>query len=216
MKIGILGTGRVGQTLGGKFSSGGHQVFMGSRTSGNETARAWAAGNPSAESGTFREAASFGEIIFHCVKGEVSLEVLEKTGRKNLDGKILVDVTNPLDLSRGMPPSLLICNTESLGERIQEMLPETRVIKAFNTMNAEVMVNPGLLPGDHDLFICGNDAATKSWFADFLAEEIGWKSILDLGDIKSPRGMEMILPIWINLYMKFQSGRFNFRVVRGD
>jgi predicted dinucleotide-binding enzyme len=142
------------------------------------------------------------------------LAALETTGSDVLAGKILVDVSNPLDFSRGMPPSLFVCNTESLGEQIQQKLPDTSVIKAFNTLNAELMVNPGNLAEEHDLFICGNDETAKAEFKAFLTNELGWKSIIDLGGIESSRGMEMILPLWINLYSNFQSANFNFKIIR--
>ena len=215
MKIGILGTGTVGQTLGDKFIQLGHQVLMGSRNGSNEKRVEWAARNgDKASHGTFSEAAAFGEIVFNCIKGEGALAALEITGSEKLAGKILVDVSNPLDFSRGMPPSLFVCNTESLGEQIQQKLPDTSVIKAFNTLNAELMVNPGNLPDEHDLFICGNNENDKEKFKAFLMNELGWKSIIDLGGIESARGMEMILPLWINIYSNFQSANFNFKIVR--
>ena len=217
MKIGILGTGLVGQTLGDKFVQLGHEVFMGSRNSTNEKAEEWASRNGSrAFHGEFSQAAMFGEIVFNCVKGEGALAALEMTGPEGLDGKTLVDASNPLDFSRGMPPSLLVCNTDSLGEQIQQQFPETSVIKAFNTLTAELMANPENLPEDLDLFICGNDKAAKERFSAFLTNDLGWKSIIDLGGIESARGMEMILPLWVNLYMNFQSANFNFKIVRQE
>jgi predicted dinucleotide-binding enzyme len=198
MKIGILGTGMVGQTLGDKFVQLGHEVFMGSRNSTNEKAVEWASRNGSrAFHGEFSQAAMFGEIVFNCVKGEGALAALEMTGPEGLEGKILVDVSNPLDFSRGMPPSLLVCNTD-------------------NTLTAELMANPENLPEDHDLFICGNDMAAKERFSSFLTNDLSWKSIIDLGGIESARGMEMILPLWVNLYMNFQSANFNFKIVRQE
>lgn len=217
MKIGILGTGMVGQTMGDKFVQLGHEVYMGSRNRNSDKAAEWSSRNEGKSfHGEFSQAAAFGEIIFHCVKGESALAALEMTGSEALEGKTLVDVSNPLDFSRGMPPSLLVCNTDSLGEQIQKQLPNTSVIKAFNTLTAELMVNPGNLPGDHDLFICGNDKAAKDRLTAFCKNELGWKSIIDLGGIESARGMEMVLPLWVNLYMNFQSGIFNFKIVRQE
>jgi NADPH-dependent F420 reductase len=215
MEIGILGTGMVGQTMGDKFVQLGHEVVMGSRSKTNEKAAEWASRNgEKASSGEFSDAAAFGEIIFNCVKGEGALAALGMIGSEMLAGKILVDVSNPLDFSRGMPPSLLVCNTDSLGEQIQQQFPDTSVVKAFNTLTAELMVNPGKLPGDHDLFICGNDKDAKEKLTAFLRSEIGWKSIIDLGGIESARGMEMLLPLWVNLYAHFQTANFNFKIVR--
>ena len=188
---------------------------MGSRNSANEKAAEWVSRNGErASHDVFSEAASFGEMVFNCIKGEGAMAALEMTGSEALAGKILVDVSNPLDFSRGIPPSLLVCNTESLGEQIQEQFPNAKVVKAFNTLTAELMVNPGNLPEDHDLFICGNDKAAKDRFTTFLTNKLGWKSIIDLGGIASARGMEMILPLWINLYMNLQSANFNFKIVR--
>lgn len=215
MKIGILGTGTVGQTIGNKLIQQGHEVFMGSRDKASEKAAAWAERNGTgASNGGFSEAAGFAEMVFNCVKGEGAMAALEMAGAATLAGKILVDITNPLDFSKGMPPSLLVCNTDSLGEQIQRRFPETMVVKAFNTMTAEIMVNPAKLSGDHDLFICGNDKVAKEKLTAFASTEFGWNFIIDLGGIESARNMEMVLPLWINLYMNFQSAIFNFRIVR--
>jgi predicted dinucleotide-binding enzyme len=141
MKIGILGIGMVGQTLGDKFVQLGHHVVMGSRDFSNEKAVEWASRNgDNASHGAFSDAAE---------DGEGALEALEMAGSEALSGKILVDVSNPLDFSRGMPPSLIVCNTDSLGEQIQLKYPDTPVVKAFNTLSAELMVNPGKLPEEH-------------------------------------------------------------------
>src|SRR5262249_26772158 len=148
--------------------------------------------------GTFADAAAFGEMVFNCTGGGVSLQALEAAGAKNLEGKPLVDVANPLDVSKGMPPTLSIVNTDSLGERIQKAFPGARVVKALNTLNAWLMLNPGALTGETDLPICGNDKAAKDQVKKLL-ESFGWKSILDLGDITGARGMEMWLPLWIRL-----------------
>src|SRR5690242_5631319 len=143
MKIGILGTGMVGETLGTKFVQLGHQVKMGSRTANNESAVKWVAKNGSnASAGTFADAAEFGEIAFLCLKGDVELDVVRSVGPKAFGSKPVVDVSNPLDFSRGMPPSLSICNTNSLGEEVQKALPSARVIKTLNIVNCEVMVEP--------------------------------------------------------------------------
>src|SRR5262249_59073067 len=128
-------------------------------------------------------------------------------------GKILIDVTNPLDFSRGAPPILSICNTDSLGEQIQRTFPEAKVIKTLNTVNCEVMVNPALVPGDHDIFICGNDADAKAHVAELLKQWFGWRSVIDLGDISAARATEQMMPIWLRLYGALGTLRFNVRVV---
>ena len=148
MRIGVLGTGIAGQTLAGKLVSLGHEVMMGSRQAGNEKAAAWAReAGPLADEGNFAEAAGFGELLVNATAGSASLDALVSAQPENLTGKVLLDVANPLDFSAGMPPTLTICNTESLGEKIQAAFPEARVVKALNTVNADVMVDPSIVPG---------------------------------------------------------------------
>ena len=214
VRIGILGTGVVGQTLGGKLVELGHEVKLGSRTSANEKAGKWVGQHGSrASQGTFAEAASFGEMVFNCTSGMVSLEALRSAGSANLAGKVLVDVANPLDFSHGMPPTLSVSNSDSLAEQIQRAFPDAKVVKALNTMNAGVMVNPSSVPGDHDVFICGNDAGAKSQVSDLL-RSFGWRTIVDLGDISGARGVEMLLPVWLRLMGTFKTATFNFHVAR--
>ena len=216
MKIAVLGTGIVGDTIGTKLIQCGHEVKMGSRTATNEKAAAWVKKNGiHASQGTFADAASFGEIVFNCTHGGASLEALNLAGVNNLKNKILIDIANALDFSKGMPPSLVVCNTDSLGEQIQRAFPDTKVIKTLNTMNCNLMVNPGLVAnGDHDIFISGNDVEAKATVTKILRDWFGWKSIVDLGDITNARATEMLLPIWVRLYGKFQSPNFNFKIVR--
>ena len=215
VRIGILGTGVVGQTIGGKLADLGHDVKLGSRTATNEKAAKWVAQHGShASQGTFADAASFGEIVFNCTSGMVSLEALHSAGAANLAGKVLVDVSNPLDFSHGMPPTLSVCNSDSIAEQIQRAFPDTKVVKTLNTTNAAVMVNPSVVPGDHDIFVSGNDAGAKSQVGELL-RSFGWKTIIDLGDISSARGVEMLLPIWLRLMGTFKTATFNFHVARG-
>ncbi|MBV9020770.1 MAG: NAD(P)-binding domain-containing protein [Chloroflexi bacterium] len=215
MQFGVFGTGMVGQALASKLVSLGDRVMIGARNRGNEKAVTWTKAMGSlASQGSFADAARFGEMVLNATSGTVSLEVLNSAGAENLNGKILIDVSNPLDFSAGMPPTLTICNTESLGEQIQSAFPHIRVVKALNTMNAEVMVNPSLVPGAHNVFICGNDAQAKTQVAALL-ERFGWPSasILDLGDISSARGTEMYVPLWLRLWGVVGTGHFNIRVV---
>jgi 8-hydroxy-5-deazaflavin:NADPH oxidoreductase len=216
MKIGILGTGMVGSTIGTKFIQLGHDVKMGSRSSTNEKAAEWVKKNGSkASQGTFADASAFGEIVFNCTHGVASIEALNLAGANNLKNKILVDIANALDFSKGMPPSLAVCNTDSLGEQIQRAFPEIKVVKTLNTMNCVLMVNPGLVAnGDHDIFVSGNDAGAKAKVVEILRNWFGWKSIIDLGDITTARATEMLLPIWITLMGKYQSPNFNFKIIR--
>jgi len=213
-KIAILGTGIVGNTLGTKLVSLGHAVMMGSRTENNEKAEAWAKQNGTlASHGTFLDAAASAEIIFNCTSGQVSLEALQLAGRENLQGKILVDLANPLDFSKGMPPSLTICNTDSLGETIQRQFTDVKVVKTLNTLNCEMMVNPDLLKDPGSLFICGNDADAKAEINSLL-RTFGWENIIDLGDISASRGMEQLLPVWVRLMVTLGTHKFNFSIVK--
>lgn len=216
MKIAVLGTGMVGDTIGSKLIELGHTVIMGSRTANNEKAQAFVAKhNGIARAGTFADAAAFGEIIFNCTAGVGSIEALEMAGEKNLNGKIIVDISNPLDFSKGLPPSLAIVNTNSLGEEIQKAFPQAKVVKALNTMWCGLMVNPAMLNGgDHSTFISGNDDDAKEKVKEIL-KSFGWldENIFDLGDITKARGTEMYLPLWLSVYGSTNNGAFNVKIV---
>jgi predicted dinucleotide-binding enzyme len=214
MRIGVLGTGDVGGRLGTKLVSLGNDVRMGSRIAPNPKAASWAKANGSkASAGTFADAAKFGEVVFNCTAGSASLEALKLAGADNLGGKVLVDVANALDFSKGMPPTLTVCNTDSLGEQIQRAFPDAKVVKALNTMSNEVMVNPSLVPGEGDIFVCGNDPQAKAKVVEIL-RAFGWKSPMDLGDITAARGLEMMLPVWVRLMGTLQTRHFNFKIAR--
>jgi predicted dinucleotide-binding enzyme len=205
----------VGSTIASKFVQLGHEVKMGSRTANNAKAAEWTKANgPRASQGTFADSAAFGEIVINCTAGSASLEVLKMAGSKNLKGKILIDIANPLDFSKGMPPTLTVCNTDSLAEQIQRTFPDTKVVKTLNTMNCRIMANPNLVPGDHDVFICGNDANARAKVTDILKSWFGWKKVIDLGDITAARGTEMLLPIWLRLMGVLQTTDFNFKIVK--
>jgi 8-hydroxy-5-deazaflavin:NADPH oxidoreductase len=215
MNIAVLGTGMVGLTIASALVEAGHPVRMGSRSAGNPRAVEWSrAAGPLASHGSFAEAARFGEVVFNCTAGVASLEALQQAGEENLRGKVLIDVANPLDFSRGMPPSLSVCNTDSLAEQIQRALPGTRVVKALNTMNCRVMVDPGRVPGEHHVFLSGNDADAKARVAALLTQAFHWpaESILDLGGLDSARANEMLVPVWVRLWGALGTGDFNFHV----
>ena len=217
MRIGVLGTGTVGQTLATGLVRAGHEVRMGSRQAGNEKATAWAAeAGDRASEGDFAGAAEFGEVVLNATSGAASLEALDAAGADHLDGKLLIDVANPLDFSKGMPPTLTVANDDSLAEQIQRRYPGARVVKTLNTVNAVVMIEPGALPEPHTMFLCGNDDTAKADAAALLAD-LGWPpgDILDLGDITAARGMEMYLPLWLRLLGATGSPMLNIRVVRG-
>ncbi|MBG0860779.1 MAG: NAD(P)-binding domain-containing protein [Bacteroidales bacterium] len=217
MKIAVFGTGTVGDTIGSKLIELGHTVMMGSRTAGNEKAKQFVdKHNGKGLAGTFADAAVFGEVIFNCTAGIGSLNALKIAGDKNINGKVIVDIANPLDFSKGMPPILTVANTSSLGEEIQKTFPHTRVVKALNTMWCKLMVDPAMINGgDHSTFICGNETAAKQEVREFL-KSFGWKesNIFDLGDITSARGLEMYLPLWIRVWGATNNGAFNIKIVR--
>jgi 8-hydroxy-5-deazaflavin:NADPH oxidoreductase len=225
MNYGILGTGMVGQAIADRLSSHGHGVKIGTRNvaatlarttpdaMGNPPFGAWQQQHTAVGLVTFADAAAFGEIVFNCTSGTVSLEALALAGENNLKGKILIDISNPLDFSKGMPPTLTVSNTDSIGEQIQRAHPELRVVKTLNTMNAWVMLNPALVPGEHTVFVCGNDADAKA-SATGLLKEFGWTDILDLGDISNARGVEMFVPLWVRVFSSLQTPMFNVKVAR--
>ena len=226
MKIGVFGTGPVGQTLAAKLAEVGNDVFVGTRDPaatlardkpdnfGNPPFKVWRAEHPKIELGTLAEAAAFGEVLVNATSGSATLDALQAAGAQNLKGKVLLDVANPLDFSKGFPPSLTICNTDSLAELIQRTFPEARVVKTLNTMNCYLMVAPKrLAEGKHTVFVSGNDAAAKQTAAEIL-KSFGWEDIVDLGDITTARGTEMVLPIWVRLFGVTKSPMFNFKLVR--
>lgn len=219
MRIGVLGTGTVGQTIGKRLVRAGQEVKMGSRGATNPKAETWAREvGAGASIGTFADAARFAqEVVFNCTSGAATLDALRAAGADTLGAKILIDVANPLDFSRGMPPSLIVSNTDSLGERIQAAFPALHVVKALNTMNSDVMVDPSIIPGDHNVFVCGNNPAARFRVGMLLHEWFGWKpgNIIDLGDITAARGTEMYLPLWLRLYSAFSSPHLNIHVVKG-
>ena len=214
MKFGVLGSGTVGSTIASKLVSLGHEVKMGSRDAATPTAKAWVdkAGR-GASQGTFADAAAFGEVVFNCTNGMGSVDALKSAGDAALRGKVLVDVANPLDFSKGMPPTLFVGNSDSLGETIQRTFPEAKVVKALNTVNANVMVEPGRVRGEHDVFVAGNDAAAKAQVVRIL-NDFGWKNVNDLGDITAARATEAYLHLWLRLYGALQTAEFNVHVVR--
>ncbi|MDQ1059405.1 putative dinucleotide-binding enzyme [Arthrobacter globiformis] len=216
MRIAVLGTGVVGRTLAGKLVESGHDVVLGSRRATNEAAVGWAAeAGPRAKAATFFDAAAEAELVINATPGTVSLEVLAAASTKNLAGKVLIDVANPLDHSAGFPPSLSISNTDSLAETIQRAFPTARVVKALNTMRADVMVAPDRLSGgDHDVFMAGDDAEAKEVVAGLL-RVFGWRPehIRDLGPLEAARGLEMWLPLWLRIFLKQGDRVFNIKVV---
>lgn len=216
MKLGVLGTGTVGQAIAGKLVALGHEVKMGSRSATNEKAAAWVkAASRGASQGTFADAAAFGELVFNCTSGAGTLEAARAAGEANLRGKVLVDVSNSLDFSKGFPPTLFTGNTDSLGEQLQRALPDTKVVKSLNTVTANLMVDAGSLAGgEHDVFVSGDDAGAKARVSELLRDWFGWKHVVDLGDITTARGTESYVALWVRLYGALKTPQFNVRLVR--
>lgn len=213
MRIGVLGTGVVGQTLATRLAELGHEVVMGSRDPANEKAVAWA-DRTGGRAGSFADAASHGEVVVNATGGVNSVAALSAAGAANLAGKVVLDVANPLDFSGGMPPSLSVANTDSLAETIQREFPSARVVKALNTVNAGVMVDPAMLAGEHHLPIAGDEPAAKATVTGLL-RQLGWRTewIIDLGGIAAARAMEMYVPLWVHLMQAIGTPEFNIRVV---
>lgn len=216
MKIAVLGTGAAGTTIASKLIELGHQVMFGSRSNTNEKIKKFIQKfDKNVSLGTFEEAANFGEIIFNCIKGEFAIAALKSAG-KGIDNKILIDISIPVDTSKGTPLSLIpeFCNTNSLGEEIQKNFPNTKVVKTLNTMWSTLMVNPTMLKnGDHTNFICGNDDDAKNDVKNLL-KEIGWneEAILDLGDITGSRGTEATVLLWLRIW-NVTMGTFSLKVI---
>ncbi|HVY28423.1 MAG TPA: NAD(P)-binding domain-containing protein [Polyangiaceae bacterium] len=215
MKIAVFGTGIVGETIGNKLLQLGHEVKMGSRSATHEKGLAWAkAGGAKASLGTFAEAAAFGELAFNCTSGFGSIPALEAAA-EGLKGKLLIDIANPLDFSKGFPPSLFTGNTDSLGEQAQRTLPQTKVVKALNHVTCTLMVDAKRVAGgDHDGLISGNDAEAKAQVTKILKEWFGWQRVIDLGDITTARGTESYLPLWVRLYAAQGTADFNIKIMR--
>lgn len=217
MKVGVLGTGMVGSAIGTRLIELGHEVRMGSRQAGSEKAVQWAdSAGDRASSGDFADAASFGEIAFNCTAGEGSVDAVS-SAKDGLAGKLLIDVANVLDFSNGPPPMISATDQDSLAERIQRAVPEARVVKSLNTVNNDVMVDPARIPGDHVIFLSGDDHAAKRQATEVLGE-FGWPEdrVIDLGDLTTARGPEMYVGLWLRLWGALDSSQFNIGLLRGQ
>ncbi len=197
MRVGILGAGPVGQTLAAKLRGLGHAVSIGTRT-------------PREGAVSYADAAAPAELLINATSGHVSLDALEAAGSKNLAGKVLVDVSNALDFSNGFPPTVGVSIDDSVAERIQRAYPDARVVKTLNTVNNDVMTDPSKVPGDHVLFVCGNDEGARSQVVELLGS-FGWpgERIVDLGDITGARAAELYVVLWVRLMSSLGSPHFN-------
>lgn len=225
MKVSVLGTGMVGRAHATKLLAMGHDVVIGTNdvtktmaatkpdAMGNPPFSVWYKDHGKIRLATFADAAIHGEIVIEALHGEIAVEVLKKI-ESELADKILIDISNPLDFSKGMPPSLFVSNTDSLGEQVQNALPRVKVVKTFNTMTAPLQVNPTMLKdGDHHIFVSGNDSSAKMKVTNLL-KSYGWKNIIDLGDITTARGTEMLMPFWLRLWGTLKTPMFNYKIVQ--
>lgn len=224
MKIGILGTGVVGKTLAAKLNELGHDVMIGTRNvsetmaktapdmMGSPPFKEWHSQNPKVKFGTFAEAVQFGEMIILATHGVATIAAIDLAGKNYFKGKVVVDTTNPLDFSQGMPPKFAVTLGNSLGEQIQKHIPEAKVVKAFNTVNAYVMVSPKREEGDPDLFIAGNDEEAKKNFTS-LAEQMGWRRMIDIGDISNSYWLEAMTMFWVYYGFKYNNWSHAFKLL---
>lgn len=212
MKMGVLGSGMVAQALSARLAELGHNVVIGTRDS--EKLKGWQSSNQRVKIGSFAETAAHGEMVFNATNGAASLQALTMAGPENLKGKILVDVSNPLDFSNGFPPSLFVCGTDSLAEQIQRAFPQTKVVKALNTVTARLMVYPQeVAGGDHQVFISANDMDAKMQVVDLL-RAFGWINIFDLGDLSTARGTEAYMLLWVRLFGAMNTGMVNIKIMK--
>ncbi|MEV6319568.1 NAD(P)-binding domain-containing protein [Nocardia sp. NPDC051787] len=229
MKIAVIGTGMVGRVLAARLSGLGHEVVIGTRDVEATMVRAdtdalgtppyaqWQAEHPEVGLRTFAAAGAFAELVLNASNGANSLRALEQVGADNLTGKVLVDVALPLDLSQGMPPTLTVANTDSLGEQIQRAFPAARVVKTLNTVFCEVMVDPARVPGEHTVFVAGDDADAKNTARELLSA-FGWpeRRVIDLGDITGARGSEMYMRLYFQLAGLLNTFELNIEVHRSQ
>ncbi len=218
MKYAVLGTGMVGHTLATKLAALGHEVRMGAREANNEKAAAWvSATGSSAGHGTYRDVAGWADRVIFAVNGAQIEAVASAVGNEAVVGKTVIDVTNPLDMSHGMPPVLVahLSNTTSAGEALQAALPDTKVVKTLNTMNHQIMVDPGQVSGDHDVFLCGDHEDAKTDVRELL-HAFGWADPIDLGPLAAARGTEGMMPFWLRMWGAHGGANFNYRIVRSS
>jgi predicted dinucleotide-binding enzyme len=225
MNIAVLGTGMVVRAVAARLSCLGHDVTIGTRDPqatrarnepdgmGNPPFLTWTADHPEVDDATLGEAAASAELVVNATNGSGALAALEQAGADHVAGKVLIDISNPLDFSQGFPPTLFVKDTDSLGEQIQRTFPQARVVKTLNTVNADLMVNPASLGAESSVFVSGDDAAAKTTVTELL-ESFGHTDVIDLGDISTARGTEMLLPVWLRLVGALGTAAFNFKIVR--
>ncbi len=226
MKVTVLGTGTVGRALADRLAELGHEVTVATRDvtatmahtdpdgMGIPPYRVWADAHPAISLVPFAGSLVGADLVVNATSGSASIAALTEAGAAQQAGTVLLDIANPLDFSNGFPPTLFVDNTDSLGERIQAAFPGVAVVKALNTLAADLMVHPRqLADGAHSVFVAGDDAGAKKMVTELL-RSFGHTDIIDVGDIASARGTEMLLPIWLRLMNSLGTQLFNFKVVR--
>ena len=218
MEIAVLGTGMVGRAVAARLADLGHAVTVGTRDPAESREReevaAWLSGHPTVSLATFSDAAAAADVVVNASSGGATLDVLDLAGTHHLSGKVVLDISNPLDFSNGFPPTLSVKDDDSLAEQVQRAHPEARVVKALNTMTADLMVHPETLAGgDHSVFVSGDDEYAKTTVTDLLTS-LGHTDVIDLGDLSTARGAEMYLPLWLRLMGALGTSSFNIKVVR--
>jgi len=212
MRMGVLGSGLAAQTISARLAELGYDVMIGTRDP--EKLKGWQSSNQRVKIGSFAETAPHGEMVFNATNGAASLNALMMAGEANLNGKILVDVSNPLGFSNGFPPPLKVFGTDSLAEQIQRAFPFTKVVKTLNTVNARVMVYPQeVAEGDHHIFISADDPDAKAQVTELL-RSFGWINIFDLGDLSTARGTEAYLLLWVRLYGAMNTSMINVKIMK--
>lgn len=211
-QVGILGSGDVGKQLGRGFAKHGFDVMLGSRNPAKlESWRKETKGKVS--TGTFAQAAAHGDFVILALNGAATEAAIDLAGPKNLSGKLVIDATNPLDFSHGMPPGLLVGTTDSLGERVQKKVPDARVVKCFNTVGNVKMIDPKFKEGVPPMLICGNDEDAKKR-TDAILRELGWPGAMDVGGIEGARWLEALVPLWVRVAQVLNTNEHAFKVVR--
>ena len=210
VRVGVLGSGDVGRVLAAGFAGLGHEVKIGSRDP--EKLREWASASARLSAGTFAETAQFGDILVLATLGAGAADAIKLAGLDAFDGKVVIDATNPLDMSKGMPPTLFVGTTDSLGEQIQRLIPKARVVKAFNTVGNAHMINPQFPGGPPDMFICGNDAEAKKIVSQ-ICDAFGW-GVIDIGGIEGSRYLEPMCMTWVLYGVRTSSWNHAFKMLR--
>ena len=210
VRVGVLGSGDVGRVLAAGFASLGHEVTIGSRDP--EKLREWTSATARVSPGTFADAAQFGDILVLATLGAAAADAIRLAGLDAFDGKVLIDATNPLDFSKGMPPTLFVGTTDSLGEQIQRLIPKARVVKAFNTVGNAHMINPQFPGGPPDMFLCGNDAEAKKIVTQ-ICDHFGW-GVVDIGGIDASRYLEPMCMTWVLHGIRSGSWNHAFKLLR--